>query len=99
MQLNYRQSVILQLEKFDRIGISSQTTKACYVNLNFYLYNAVLISHLTILDDLNSIQNLTDVVKDPNLQLIQLRGISSNEYFMNTVDEAAKVLWTERNPE
>ena len=67
-----------------------------YGTLNFYFYNAVLVSHLTVAFDPHKINNLEGVLLDPNIQLIQMEGYASNAYFSQPKTATAKALWQER---
>ena len=65
--------------------------------LNFNFYNAVLISHLTVGDEVSTIENLEDILANKNLQLIQFSGFASNTYFSSsTKNQTAKTIWLER---
>ena len=63
--------------------------------LNFYFYNAVLISHLTITEGLAQVETLKEVNADHDLQLIQFHGFASNSYFSEATNKTPYVreLW------
>ena len=61
--------------------------------LNFFFFNAVLISYLIASDDNLKIETLADVLRHPELQLIQFRGYSSNSHFSQPTTRTAKQLW------
>ena len=63
--------------------------------LNFYFYNAVLISHLTVSEDLAQVETLEEVNADHDLQLIQFQGFATNSYFSEATNKTpyARELW------